>query len=159
MSHESFFDAIFGDGSVFDQVFGRPSNMKFVSAAIKPPVGQASGSEREHYQESLITELLTTLAGKKLLTNEEARDVIRKAKERAKTKAKESSSKVKVVMNEAHDETGGAGDDAPCGGSCPIHDRRPHKRLECARCQKVTPHLVEDDNARCRVCVTARPAS
>ena len=89
-----------------------------------------------------MTELLTTLAGKGLLTNAEAQDVIRRAKERAKQKtATETTEEWRVTAEKT------------------THDARPHKKLECQRCKSATPHLVEGEVARCRTRLTSRMSS
>ena len=117
--------------SLMDQLAGR------IRTVIESVTSETRA--RMRYQESLFTELLTTLAGKKMLSNDECRDIIKRAKERANSK------------EEQHDESKGP----QC--SCPRCDRRPHSGLECERCGQTTLHLLEKDNtARCRVCLTAR---
>jgi hypothetical protein len=107
--------------------------------AQRQPQPDPEARERARYQEGLITELLTTFAGKGLLTNAEARDVIARAKERvAKAKAETPMSS------------------SPTGCLCPMHDMRPHKVLDCAPCHAPMPHLIEGTVARCRRCLTAR---
>jgi hypothetical protein len=185
MSREdSIFDELFGPGGPLEQIFGKGA--KFVrmpprggmqrnkanDEKSKKPKGKKS-RERSIYVESLFTELLTTLAGKKLITNDEARDVIAKAKERAKKKTEEADAEDKKaeekaeenadkkaeeksgpthvhrVMDEAHVHAHDH-DNPPCGGTCPDHDKRPHKTLDCARCKRPTAHLIEGDFGRCR---------
>jgi hypothetical protein len=123
-----------GDENLFealDSIFGRARGVTSDDGAMDAVV------ERARYQESLMTELLITLAGKGVLTNGDAREVIRKAKERTVKKDTEESAKHNCP--------------------CPIHDKRPHKALDCARCGLVVPHLIESDTtARCRACLTPR---
>jgi hypothetical protein len=149
---ESYFEAVFGKGGPFESIFGKSGTFSKAFGKGGPKVMRHARSkarmERDAYQESLITELLITLAGKGLVSNAEAKDVIQRAKERAKQKTAE-----KTETTGEHDEN------SPCGGACALHDKRPHKKLECARCKKVTPHLIEGEIARCRVCITSRSAS
>lgn len=150
-------EALFGRGGVFDQAF-RKGSVTIMSRGSKTK----KTGERARYQESLMTELLITLAGKGVLTNAEAQDVIRRAKERAKQK-----SETEAVKKPSATTTPPATPDAeatksgepPCGGTCPIHDTRPHRNVECQRCKLTTPHLVEGEILRCRVCLTPRTAS
>ncbi len=148
---DSAFDSIFGKGGALDGIFGKGGTAEKVFKAAQRQMPDAL--ERDRYNEALMTELLTTLAGKKIITNDDARDMIAKAKERVKKKAAEDEKKTPTRPQEAH------GTDTPCGGTCPLHDKRPHKDLECRRCRKVERHLIEDYTARCRVCLTARAAT
>ncbi len=154
---ESVFDSIFGKGGAFDGIFGKGGafDAAIKDGTVKRVFGGTTQEalERDRYNEALMTELLTTLAGKKIITNDDARDLIAKARERVKKKAAEDEKPGKT-QETAH------GSDAPCGGTCPLHDKRPHKDLECRRCKKVERHLIEPDGtARCRVCLTARYAT
>lgn len=153
---ESVFDSIFGKGGTFEAIFGRGGSL---DAAFKDGKKVFSGTarealERDRYNEALMTELLTTLAGKKIITNAEAREMIARAKERVKRKSEEDK---KSKSSESKSEEV---DDGPCGGTCPLHDKRPHKNLNCKRCERIEPHLIDPDGtARCRVCLTARYAT
>lgn len=151
--NESFFESIFGKGGSFEQVFGKKTAATTESKVAR---NARKREERTRYQESLMTELLITLAGKGVITNEDAKNVIAKAKERAKQKSendeKATTDEKAAAKTDDHNGT-------PCGGSCPIHDKRPHRKLECARCRRATPHLIEGEVARCRICVTSRSAS
>ena len=153
---ESIFGTLFGKGGTFDAIFGRGGKLDEAFKKAPKVTRQSTRrlDERACYQESLMTELLTTLAGKGLFTNAEAQDVIKRAKERAKQKATTETTEEQTVT--AEKTTVGH---APCGGSCPIHDTRPHKKLECQRCKSATPHLVEGEVARCRTCLTPRMVS
>lgn len=153
---ESVFDSIFGKGGTFEAIFGKDGALDgvFKDGTVKKVFSGTTQEalERDRYNESLMTELLMTLAGKKIITNSEAKDMIARAKERVKKKAAEDAKPGKTET--AHDS------DAPCGGTCRLHDERPHKDLECRRCKKVERHLIESDGtARCRVCLTARYAT
>ena len=122
---------------LMSKVFGKDGFVDRVFSDAKKPLHEIEKrlrtSERHYYQEALVTELLITLAGKGLLSNDEAKAVIAHAKERASKKAKASSADTE-------------------------DDPRPHKSLYCDRCHGTTPHLIEGPKARCRACVTERSA-
>jgi hypothetical protein len=151
---ESLFDTVFGKGGTFEAIFGKGGKLDEAFRRGPKVVRHVSkrSDGRARYQEALMTELLTTLAGKGLLTNAEAQDVIKKAKERVQGSTGETEGAA------ATERTTSRGD-VPCGGSCPLHDKRPHKSLECQRCKSVQPHLIEGEVARCRTCLTPRMSS
>jgi len=145
---DDLFETLFGEGGPLRSLFkdGKPHVIR------RSFVSDKKRDERDRYQESLMTELLTTLAGKGVITNADARDLIGRARERAKKKDGEDT------PTEAS-EKASSNSDAPCGGTCELHDERPHKTLSCRRCKEPVAHLIEGEVARCRACLTVRMVS
>ena len=95
---ESIFESVFGKGGPFEAIFGKGGAFEKMLGkdgvkVVRHVHDGKKCAERARYQEALITELLIELAGKKLMTNEEAREVIKRAKERANAKTDEAAKK------------------------------------------------------------------
>lgn len=147
--------------SLFEILFGPPRGVRSqvveaVLGKLQPPTAGPSPLERDRYQDAMMSELLTTLAGKGTITNEDARGIIARAK--ATTAAKMAADKQPQPPPAQSSDALGPNEHAECGGRCPIHDTRPHTTLPCSWCQGVTPHLLSGNStvATCRKCATTR---
>lgn len=122
---------------LFQAIFGRPQ-VRLVRPEPQPQT-DPDLIKRARYQESLFTELLTELAGKHILTNEQCQNIIKRARERTEAKTEAQA------------------EHSTC--PCPNCDTLEHREMHCAFCGGDTAHVIIGFTARCRRCCTDQKAS